>query len=195
MKLTPRMHLAIDRAAEIHRNHKRRGPSKTPYVTHLFAVAVLLDHYGADEDTVLAGLMHDSVEDIKGYEFEDLEKDCGPVVREMVEHLTEPRIYEPTKTPEEHWYHAKDAYIAQIAKSSREVRMVSAADKIHNMNSAFYGIQEGSDTFLQSFIKGALEKQIWFVSELEKHFEGHIPELMLSEYREAKERLVGLKHR
>ena len=45
-----------------HRGQTRKG-SDLPYLVHPFAVAMILDRLGFDEDVVIAGLLHDAVED------------------------------------------------------------------------------------------------------------------------------------
>ncbi len=182
MKLTPRLHSAIDLAANLHRDHVRKGFEKTPYVTHLFGVATILDHYGADEETIVAGLMHDTVEDIPEFTFDRLEELCGKRVRSLVEPLTEPRQFIHGEIGEEKWYTAKNMYLEQISNSPREVRMISAADKIHNMNSAIRGVKHEQNSLLNHFVQSALEKQVWFISELSVHLKDHIPDEMYREF-------------
>jgi len=49
----------------VHRGQERRG-SGIPYVQHVVAVAMILDRLGHGEDVVIAGLLHDVVEDTEG---------------------------------------------------------------------------------------------------------------------------------
>ena len=50
-------------AARVHATHKRKGASAEPYVNHVLEVARILAENGAPEEAILAGLLHDTVED------------------------------------------------------------------------------------------------------------------------------------
>ena len=59
--------------------------SGEPYITHPVAVAVILARLGMDTDSLMAGLLHDTVEDVEGVTFEGIETNFGPDVRRIVE--------------------------------------------------------------------------------------------------------------
>ena len=67
-----RVEQAIRAAAVLHNGQVRKGVSPYPFITHLVAVAFLLSDYSNDEDTVIAGLLHDTLEDTD-YTPEELE--------------------------------------------------------------------------------------------------------------------------
>ena len=69
-------------SALCHRGQTRKG-SDIPYFEHAAAVALILDRAGFDEDVVIAGLLHDVVEDTDAT-LEDVGARFGPDVREMV---------------------------------------------------------------------------------------------------------------
>ncbi len=60
--MSPRLDDALRLAAWAHRDQVRRG-SDVPYVQHLAGVAMILDRLDFAEDVVIAGLLHDAVED------------------------------------------------------------------------------------------------------------------------------------
>ena len=60
--LSPSLERALRWAAVGHRGQVRRG-SDVPYVAHPMAVALILDRLGFEEPVVVAGLLHDLVED------------------------------------------------------------------------------------------------------------------------------------
>ena len=60
--MTPNLERALRWAAVCHHGQFRRG-SATPYFAHVMAVALILDRLGYDEGVVIAGLLHDVVED------------------------------------------------------------------------------------------------------------------------------------
>jgi (p)ppGpp synthase/HD superfamily hydrolase len=65
-KLTSRFDGAVAFASRVHGEQMRKG-SKTPYISHLLAVASLVIEYGGSEDAAIAGLLHDCIEDCESY--------------------------------------------------------------------------------------------------------------------------------
>ncbi|MDV6374695.1 RelA/SpoT family protein [Deinococcus arenicola] len=59
--------------------------SGEPYITHPVAVAVILARLGMDSDSVMAGLLHDTVEDVDGVTFEQIHRLFGRDVARIVE--------------------------------------------------------------------------------------------------------------
>jgi GTP diphosphokinase / guanosine-3',5'-bis(diphosphate) 3'-diphosphatase len=88
MMYSYRIEQAIRAAAVLHDGQVRKGAEPYPYITHLVAVSYLLADYAKDEDTIIAGLLHDTLEDTD-YTPEELEADFGKKVREIVEGVTD----------------------------------------------------------------------------------------------------------
>jgi (p)ppGpp synthase/HD superfamily hydrolase len=65
----------------------RKGTS-FPYVVHPIRVAEILDRFGYSEDTVVAGLLHDTVEDAE-VRYEELARRFGERVATLVEKASE----------------------------------------------------------------------------------------------------------
>ncbi|EYB66689.1 (p)ppGpp synthetase I SpoT/RelA [Deinococcus phoenicis] len=78
-----RIERAYEFARDAHEGVKRR--SGEPYITHPVAVATILAGLGMDTDSIMAGLLHDTVEDVDGVTFEVIEEHFGPDVRRIVE--------------------------------------------------------------------------------------------------------------
>ena len=70
MTRTPRFEQALNYACIVHAGHLRKGTS-IPYVAHLLGVASLALEHGGDEDTAIAALLHDAVEDAGGQDRAD----------------------------------------------------------------------------------------------------------------------------
>lgn len=117
----------INLAAHLHRNQFRHDSNSTPYVTHLFAVCMYLRSVTDSEDIIIAGIMHDSLEDVADYTYDDLVSDCGEEVARIVRGVTEDKSL-PYKE-------RKIAYLDRLKTGSDESLMVSLADKIHNAKS------------------------------------------------------------
>ena len=121
---SPKLLKAISLASVLHRNHLRHDIDNTPYVSHLYSVAMFIASVTDDEDVIIAGLMHDSLEDIPEYYYDDLSRDCGEVVANLVVQVTEDH-----KLP---YKDKKLEYIEQIKNGDHRVQAISLADKIHN---------------------------------------------------------------
>lgn len=139
MKLTPKIQKAIYKASVLHKGQKRKVED-LPFVTHLFSVAFILSNYTDNENIIVAGLLHDALEDVKAYYFKDLEKDFGERVTKIVKEVSEdkdPNIEENKKAT---WQRRKEGYLSHLKNASYEAMMVCCADKIHNLRSDYRSI-------------------------------------------------------
>jgi (p)ppGpp synthase/HD superfamily hydrolase len=121
---TDRLFRCVELASRIHRDQLRYDLAKTPYAAHLFGVALLLSTVTNDEDVIIAGLMHDSLEDVPDYTYEKLEIDCGKRVADIVREVTEDKS--------KPYLERKREYIDNVRNGSHEALLVALADKIHN---------------------------------------------------------------
>jgi len=153
-----RIEQAIRAAALLHRDQVRKGPAPLPYVTHLFAVALIISDYTDNEDIVIAGLLHDTLEDTD-YTREELQDDFGRKVCDIVLAVSE-HIENPDEKKE--WKERKKRYIKQLADAPQEALIVSSADKIHNMRSVIEGYYNNRAGFIRDFGKPSVEDQVWF---------------------------------
>ncbi len=143
MLISDNLERATRWAATAHQGQTRRG-SKTPYVQHVYAVAMILDRLGCSEAVIIAGLLHDIVEDTEAT-FEDVEGRFGPEVTAMVRHCTEVKNDEEgRKRP---WIDRKKDHIEAIAEATGDARAVILADKLHNLTSILYDLHEGIDVW------------------------------------------------
>ncbi len=76
---TDRVGEALRFAAEAHAEQARKGKPDEPYLSHILIVAGMVAHYGGDEDQIIAGVLHDAVEDAGGEAMAD--DDPTPVRR------------------------------------------------------------------------------------------------------------------
>ncbi len=166
MQYSDRINFAIRRATAAHDGQYRRN-SATPYIAHPFAVALISQQYISDEDTFIACLFHDVLEDVpeRVYSADDIYNEFGAEVLGIVKDVTEPNIIaEPWRA----WQVKKDAYIAHLDSVS-DVRplIVSASDKIHNMSEMLrdYGIN--GERMWNAFFADK-EREYWFFNEVFK---------------------------
>jgi guanosine-3',5'-bis(diphosphate) 3'-pyrophosphohydrolase len=138
MTLTPRLERAMRWAAQSHHGQLRRS-SHTPYFEHVAAVALVLADAGFDEDTVIAGLLHDLVEDTTAT-LDDVSTRFGPVVAELVQHCSE--VKTDSSGHKRPWIDRKRDHLAALALAPVEARAVVLADKLHNLVSIELDIEE-----------------------------------------------------
>ena len=152
----PRLDLALAFAADGFRQITRKGGVGVPYLVHLLAVASLVGEHGGSEDQIIAALLHDTLEDLPGVTAQDLEVRFGPAVTAMVEALSD-----TTVKPKPEWRTRKEAYIARLAQEPPQVKLVSAADKIHNLQSLLRSLRQAGDGVWHEFHAGPQE-QVWY---------------------------------
>jgi (p)ppGpp synthase/HD superfamily hydrolase len=147
-------------ASRLHRDQTRKG-TDTPYVTHLLAVTAIVGENGGTEDEVVAALLHDSPEDRGGKErLQEIRERFGDRVAEIVDGCTD--TYEDPK-PE--WRPRKEAYVAHVATAPASVRLVSAADKLHNARSILADFRSQGDELWKRFT-GGKEGTLWYYRAL-----------------------------
>lgn len=140
---SPRVEEALRFAAAAHQGQLRRG-SATPYVQHVVAVAWILDRAGFGEDVVIAGLLHDVVED-SCVELETVADRFGPVVADLVDHCSE--VKNDAAGRKRPWIDRKRDHLAALAEAPVEARAVILADKLHNLTSIEYDLSLGRDVW------------------------------------------------
>jgi (p)ppGpp synthase/HD superfamily hydrolase len=121
----PRFESALSHAAVLHHGQRRKG-NGVPYIVHPLAVASLVGSYGGDEDQVIAALLHDVLEDC-GVEARVLHDRYGERVARIVVACTD-----TTERPKPAWRPRKEAHVARVREQPPEVKLVIAADKLHN---------------------------------------------------------------
>lgn len=147
MIYTPKIEEAIQTAAILHKNQVRKGSEGYPYITHPFSVAVILSEYTNDEDIIIAGLLHDTLEDTD-YTADELEKSFGLRVQSIVLGVTEQKSKDGVKID---WVKRKRKYILGLENCREESLYVSAADKIHNFNSILNSYSGDEEAFKKNF--------------------------------------------
>jgi (p)ppGpp synthase/HD superfamily hydrolase len=139
---------ALAFAAKHHDRQVRKG-TKLPYLTHPANVAVILTRYACDSDTVVAGILHDVIEDCvrEGYSREMLEQRIGdkfgPKVLDTVLAVTYRR--HDDDGVELSGDDRKTDYLERLSAASEEARWVCAADKIHNASSILSDLRRTVD--------------------------------------------------
>ena len=104
-----------------------RKATGVPYISHLFSVTALVAEHGGDEDQMIAAMLHDWLEDIDGSAPQVLRDRWGDRVADLVIALTD-----SNEQPKPPWRERKERYLAHLHHASDDVKLISAADKLHN---------------------------------------------------------------
>jgi (p)ppGpp synthase/HD superfamily hydrolase len=156
MTLSSRVDDAFAYAAALH-SQQRRKLSGEPYLAHLMSAAALVMEHGGSEDEAIAALLHDAVEDQGGLPtLEQIRRRFGQTVAEIVEGCTD-----ATVTPKPPWRLRKETYIARLRHATASVRLVSAADKLHNARSILREYRRLGESLWGNF-RGGREGTLWY---------------------------------
>lgn len=143
-------------ASHLHANQRRKG-TDVPYVSHLLGVASIALEHGADETEAIAALLHDAIEDQGGaVTRERIRRRFGSEVTHIVEGCSD-----SAGDPKPPWFDRKKKYLDRIAEESPSIRLVSAADKLHNARSILKDYREIGEPLWQRF-RGGKEGTLWY---------------------------------
>lgn len=145
MNYTPQIKKAIQFAAKKHYGQFRKETEPLPYITHLFSVALLVAEDGANDNSVIAALLHDTLEDTDTTP-DEIGKEFGRTVRKLVEAVSEPKRGASGETLA--WHERKEAYFRQLKTAPEDALVIMAADKIDNIESKITAFEaEGPHIF------------------------------------------------
>ena len=171
MPYTTRFEDALRFAAELHREQTRKG-TKTPYLTHLMAVASLVGEQTDDEEVVIAALLHDAVEDQGGAKTRQVVAErFGERVASLVDACTDTDV-----EPKPPWKPRKQAYLAHLADphTPTEACLISAADKLHNARSIVADLRAHGSSSLEKF-KGSPSDIRWYYVSVAEILSARLP--------------------
>jgi len=169
MNRFPRLHAALDYAADAHQAQARKGTS-IPYLSHVLGVSSLVIEHGGDEDQAIAGLLHDVLEDCGAEHAELIRQQFGERVLRIVEACTD-GTPNPSgqKAP---WAERKQSYLAHLSNVAEDALLVSACDKLHNARAIAADLASGGEVF--SRFTGGRDGTIWYYQSLLATFEDRL---------------------
>jgi (p)ppGpp synthase/HD superfamily hydrolase len=163
MKLTDRFSEALTFAERLHRTQPRKG-NDIPYVAHLLAVCAIVLEWGGDEDTAIAALLHDAVEDQGGLPtLHAIEEKFGPRVARIVAACTDSTSVDPNNKPD--WEVRKRAHIAKLATVDADVALVTAADKLHNLTAIIRDVRQQGPATMSRF-NATPDRIVWYFASV-----------------------------
>lgn len=164
VKLGPRFLRAFQFAVRKHAGQTRKA-STIPYISHLMGVASLVLEAGGDEDLAIAALLHDVVEDCGGAPMlSEVRRRFGARVAKVVKGCTDADTY-----PKPPWRERKETYLHHLRRADTDTKLVSAADKLHNVRSILSDYRIVGESVWARF-KGGREGTLWYYRALLDQF-------------------------
>lgn len=175
--MSDRFNAALSLAAQAHAGQIRKGTENLlglplPYITHPIAVAALVQRYGGSEDQQIAALLHDVLEDGGPQWANPIREEFGDNVLALVEFCTD-GVPDATgeKAP---WRERKEQYIAHLQVATGDGLLVSACDKLSNLQAILLDLTETGDGVWSRFT-GKKDGSLWYYGVLIDAFAGRIP--------------------
>jgi hypothetical protein len=128
IKLQKAIKFAI-KTHEVYQKQKRKGKD-IAYITHPLAVALILSQARAKEEVVIAGILHDTIEDSiekKRVSYEMIEDRFGKEVADLVLSVTE-------KNKDKSWDERKEEALEDIKSFSKDSLLLKSADVVANLS-------------------------------------------------------------
>lgn len=174
---TTRLDKAIRIAATAHEKAKQhRKGTDIPYIIHPFGVMIIASNATDDEDTLIACLMHDILEDVDAtiYGEEQMRKDFGDKVVSTVMDVTKEQAIDD-------WHARSQAYLFHLQNEASDAAViVSASDKIHNLRSILIDYDNVGEDVWERFSTKKSSDQLWWYKEILSVIKQRIPESPLA---------------
>lgn len=151
---------AIIYAVEKHAGQLRKG-TQIPYIVHPMEVLALLNEMRADMTVIIAGVLHDTVEDTSAT-IDDIIREFGEDVAELVGNHTEDK----SKT----WFQRKSQGLRELAEGSFDLKCLVLADKLSNVRNMYRDYMIEGDEYWDRF-NAPFEKQAWYYNSAVKAME------------------------
>jgi (p)ppGpp synthase/HD superfamily hydrolase len=169
----PMLQQAIDYATKKHAGQMRKG-TEIPYITHPLKVMEILSKNGCSNNVIIAGILHDTLEDTNATE-EEIVSLFGNDVLAIVRSETE------DKTPS--WKERKSHTIEHLKSAPLEVKLVCCADKLANLRDMSFDFSKIGDKLWERFKAPSGKADIaWYYTEVKNALEDLNDFKMYSEY-------------
>jgi (p)ppGpp synthase/HD superfamily hydrolase len=157
---------AIEFAVYAHRGHFRKG-TMIPYIFHPLNVARMLLESGCSAVVVVAGILHDTLEDTP-IELEDIQTRFGEDVANLVSLVSEP-------DKSDTWENRKKHTLMSLESASKEALLIALADKLDNILSIHRVLERDGDVVWSRFNRPK-NAQAWYYLNLIDVFRRRVTE-------------------
>ena len=124
-------------AVAAHEGQYRKGAEQVHYATHPLHIAVMLARWGFEDRVIVAGLLHDVVEDCPDWTLERLDDEFGAEIAAIVRQLTEDK----SRT----WEERKRWAVDHVPQMTADALVVKAVDKLHNLQCLLAELEAAAD--------------------------------------------------
>lgn len=150
---------AIAFAAAAHAGQVRKI-ANTPYILHPMEVASIIATMTNDEDVLIAGLLHDTIEDCNA-DPEEIRTKFGKRAAALVQSETEDKLSD--RPPAETWMARKEESLLMLQHTKdRDVKILWLADKLSNIRSFHREYMKSGDALWQHLNQKDSSKQAWY---------------------------------
>lgn len=191
LTITPKINKAITLAAQLHFDKFRKGTEDKPipYIVHPFSVAMITARYTQDEDTIVAALLHDVLEDVRKekYSDKDLIGDFGQKIYNIIKEDSETKDASITREEElTTWVTRKTETISHLKGHTQASLIVCAADKIHNLQSLVAGLKKHGKGYYKNFNapEPKRDQYIWYFGGILKELKANLKNPIVNELEE-----------
>jgi len=148
---------AIELATKAHSGQYRKG-TKIPYITHPLNVAKILIQLECSDSVIVAGVLHDTLEDTR-VTFDEIQEAFGKEIADLVNMVSEPNKSDMI------WENRKAHTLKQLKVASTDQLVLSLADKLDNIRAILEDNDKIGDALWKRFNRPK-EKQKWYYENL-----------------------------
>ncbi|MBD3288625.1 HD domain-containing protein [candidate division KSB1 bacterium] len=152
---------AIEFAAKAHHGQFRKD-TRVPYIVHPIGVMKTLIENNAPPEVVIAGILHDTLED-STVTRKDISEVFGEKIAMLVEWASEPDRSDT-------WENRKQHTIDTVKIAPESALLVICADKLNNLESMYEDYQKVGESLWKRFNRSK-DKQHWYYYSLAEQFE------------------------
>ena len=146
---------------------QRRKIGGVPYILHPMEVASILGGLTDDEPTIIAGILHDTVE-FGNYSIDEINEKFGSRVAELVLSETENKV--PGASPVDTWKLRKEESLTDLKKTNDiHVQMIWLADKLANMRSIYRAWLDKGDAFFDTLTQTDKREHEWYYRKVAEY--------------------------
>ncbi len=179
---------AIVFAAQCHAGQMRKM-ANVPYILHPMEVAAIIGTITGDENVMIAGLLHDTVEDC-GADPMLIRETFGARVAALVQSETEDKI--AARPASETWKQRKEESLLLLHYTKdRDVKILWLADKLSNIRSFYREYQKHGDAMWQYLNQKDPAMQAWYYRTIAQYLSELSDTAAYQEYISLVERLFG----
>ncbi len=155
-KYTLKMQRAIRFATEVHevnQKQKRKGKDEA-YIAHPLTVGLILSQATNNENVIVAGILHDAVEDCHPdhpVTLDEIKKEFGVEVKNLVKVVTE-------ENPDDPYDVRKKVALDHVREMTNDQILVKSADVIANMTELIHDFEENGESVFERFNTDKLKK-------------------------------------